>query len=434
VLEKVRKVEVLPPSHFNRKIPDALEKIVMKSLAKDVDERYSYGSELGEDLRKFLYTSGYSFGRKDLAAFMKATFAEDVDKEKTRLQEYADIKPPEGMLAAAEMGFGVGTVPVSTGMALNPSAVTALPTMAPPSVAPAQSQMGLPQIVRSVPPTLAPQVPPPQRSPSLPRLTAAQAAHTAGKEEHEATVLANGLTDDSTNPGQDSTRALNVRDVGEPSDPATDPGRPILPRGGMVPNMGPDMITQGHLPQNANRPGPPVLGAQQPRRATDGQMPLPARMAPPNMVANAGLSNPSLPALETTGDTSPQLAAYSPSSAQLQPVQSSNKTAIAILVAGVLVVAAVLGVAFAFRPGAKGLLLIDVPTGAVGVRVSIDGKDLLEADGTPVSDWPQVRELPAGKHTVMLKAQGFETVTETVTVQEGNEPTTLKNIPKKKGE
>ncbi len=438
VLEKVRKVEVLPPSHFNRKIPDALEKIVMKALAKDVDERYSYGSELGEDLRKFLYTSGYSFGRKDLAAFMKATFAEDVDKERSRLQEYNDIKPPEGMLAAAEMGFGVGHVPSNPQMALNPSAVTAMPTMAPPSVAPAQSQMGLPQIVRQVPPTLAPP-PPPARSPSLPRLTAAQAMHTVGKEEHEQTVLADGLSDDATNPGQDSTKAIDVRNRPE-ADPATDPGRPVLHRGGMVPNMaGGDAMTQ--MGAGMSRPGPPVLMNDglppNARRPTNGNQPLPPRMAAPMMVESSGVSNPSIPALQSSGDTSPQLAVYnpSPSSAALPQVGggSSNKTAFAILGAGVLVVATLIGLAVAFKPGPKGLLIIDVPSGASGtIRVSIDGKDLTEGDGTPIKDWPQVREVPAGKHMVMLKIPGYETLTETVVVTEGNEPSPLKGTPKKK--
>ena len=84
VLEKVRKVEVLPPSHFNRKIPDALERIVMKSLAKDVDDRYQHATELAEDLRSFMYSTGNQFARKDLAAFMKATFAEDYEKEAAR--------------------------------------------------------------------------------------------------------------------------------------------------------------------------------------------------------------------------------------------------------------------------------------------------------------------------------------------------------------
>ena len=37
-LEKVRNVEILPPSTYNRKIPDELERIVLKALAKDVDD------------------------------------------------------------------------------------------------------------------------------------------------------------------------------------------------------------------------------------------------------------------------------------------------------------------------------------------------------------------------------------------------------------
>ena len=57
VLEKVRKAEVLPPSTYNRKIPEALEKIVLKALAKDVDDRYQYASELGDELQRFLITS-----------------------------------------------------------------------------------------------------------------------------------------------------------------------------------------------------------------------------------------------------------------------------------------------------------------------------------------------------------------------------------------
>src|SRR5579863_9226205 len=35
VLERVRKAEVTPPSQFNRRIPEVLEKIVMRALTKD---------------------------------------------------------------------------------------------------------------------------------------------------------------------------------------------------------------------------------------------------------------------------------------------------------------------------------------------------------------------------------------------------------------
>ncbi len=417
VLEKVRKVEVLPPSHFNRKIPDALEKIVMKALAKDVDERYSYASELGEDLRKFLYTSGFSFGRKDLAAFMKATFAEDVEKEKQRLQEYGDVKAPEGLMVAAEVGFGMGQVPAATSMPANSSAVTAAPTMAPPMVAPAVSHQGLPPLTRPPPPVLSttPPItaPPPPLRPGV-RLTAQQAVHTAGKDEHEATLLADGMRDDSTtNPGP---QELNVRNRPAP-----------LPE-----EVGPDPFAS--FPPTAVRPIPPVLATPAPQRrvlAPTTQQP-PSRMAPPMMIEGTGSSNPSLPELPATSQTSPTLGTIgNQTSAQLQPVGGSNKVLFAILGVGAALIITVVALAFAFRPPAHGLLLIDVPSGASNVRVSVNGKDLLE-DGKPVKDFPQLREVDVGKTTVMIKAQGFETLTETVDVKEGNVPTTLKATLKKK--
>src|SRR5215468_4092292 len=41
-LEKVRNVEILPPSTYNKNIPEVLEKIVMKALAAEVEARYPY--------------------------------------------------------------------------------------------------------------------------------------------------------------------------------------------------------------------------------------------------------------------------------------------------------------------------------------------------------------------------------------------------------
>ncbi|HET7041024.1 MAG TPA: protein kinase, partial [Gemmatimonadales bacterium] len=114
VLEKVRKAEVTPPSTYNRRVPEALEKIVLKALARDVDTRYQYANELADDLQRFLITSDSIFSRKDLMQYMKSTFAEEVEREKMRLQEYAEIKPPEGMAAAAEMGFGAAPAPVGS--------------------------------------------------------------------------------------------------------------------------------------------------------------------------------------------------------------------------------------------------------------------------------------------------------------------------------
>jgi hypothetical protein len=222
------------------------------------------------------------------------------------------------------------------------------------------------------------------RSPSVPRLTAQQAVHTVGKEEHEATVLADGAADDQTNPGQDSTRALNVRNRAE-FDPSTDPGVPALGRG-MVPTMvGPDAMTQAEM-ATMNRPGPPVLATQDGRRPTQGQVPMPQRMAPPMMVADAGLSSPDV---RPTGDTSPQLQAYAPNgttNAQLQPVASgsSNKTLFAIVGVGLVLVLSLIGLGVALKPPAKGLLIIELPEAAAGkARVNLNGKPLPASRRSP---------------------------------------------------
>jgi len=106
VLEKVRKAEVLPPSTYNRRIPEPLERIVLRALSKDVNSRYQYASELADDLQRFLITSDNIFSRKDLMQYMKSTFAEEVEREKNRLAEYAEVKAPEGFLEAAEAGPG----------------------------------------------------------------------------------------------------------------------------------------------------------------------------------------------------------------------------------------------------------------------------------------------------------------------------------------
>ncbi|MDD5308119.1 MAG: serine/threonine protein kinase [Deltaproteobacteria bacterium] len=80
-LEKVRNVEITPPSAYNRKIPEDLEKIILKALNKEVEDRYQSAMDLHDDLQSWMYTSGNFFARKDLAAFMCDMFREDIDRE-----------------------------------------------------------------------------------------------------------------------------------------------------------------------------------------------------------------------------------------------------------------------------------------------------------------------------------------------------------------
>jgi serine/threonine protein kinase len=98
-LEKVRNVEILPPTTFNRRIPDELERIVLKALAKDVEDRYQNAIDLHDELQAFVYTSGEFYSRKDLANWMKRTWTKELAAEKAKMEEFKKFSPQQ--MAAA---------------------------------------------------------------------------------------------------------------------------------------------------------------------------------------------------------------------------------------------------------------------------------------------------------------------------------------------
>ena len=93
-LEKVRNVEILPPSTYNRRIPDELERIVLRGLAKDPEERYQNAIDLHDELQAFVYTAGEFYSRKDLAGWMKKTFGREIEEETAKLETYRQLKAP----------------------------------------------------------------------------------------------------------------------------------------------------------------------------------------------------------------------------------------------------------------------------------------------------------------------------------------------------
>ncbi len=109
-LEKVRNVEILPPSTYNRRIPDELERIVLKALAKDPEERYQNAIDLHDELQAFVYTAGEFYSRKDLAGWMKKTFGREIEEETAKLESYRQLKAP----AAAEPPPVVGRTPTGS--------------------------------------------------------------------------------------------------------------------------------------------------------------------------------------------------------------------------------------------------------------------------------------------------------------------------------
>ena len=113
-LEKVRNVDIVPPSSFNKRIPPELEKIVLKTLSKEVEERYQSAMDLHDDLQSYMYTSGGFFSRKDLATFMQEVFREDIEKNAAAAEKFDDsllkssVPPPP---RASKTGSGKAAPP-----------------------------------------------------------------------------------------------------------------------------------------------------------------------------------------------------------------------------------------------------------------------------------------------------------------------------------
>ena len=85
-LEKVRNVEIVPPSSFNVGVPEKLERIVLKALEKNVEDRYQNAIDLHDDLQLFLHSVGQFASRKDLSAWMKRKFPVEAQDESEALE------------------------------------------------------------------------------------------------------------------------------------------------------------------------------------------------------------------------------------------------------------------------------------------------------------------------------------------------------------
>jgi eukaryotic-like serine/threonine-protein kinase len=79
LMERVRKAEVSPPSKFNRRCPPELDAIVLKALARDVQDRYQTAEEFATDLRRIL--NNYRFNPDELRELVRSLFRQDYAKE-----------------------------------------------------------------------------------------------------------------------------------------------------------------------------------------------------------------------------------------------------------------------------------------------------------------------------------------------------------------
>jgi len=164
-IEKVRSVAIPAPTTYNKKIPPELERIVLKALSRDVSQRFQTAMELHDALQSFLYSSGEAFARRDLSAWMRKHFPDDVTGAHVAWSDAADepheapssehtdqaptFEPTESKAVITE----TREAPVE-GKPSKKSTIVGMPAVLPPA------DLAAPRAGRSVPP------PPPRGEPT----------------------------------------------------------------------------------------------------------------------------------------------------------------------------------------------------------------------------------------------------------------------------
>lgn len=415
VMERIRNADIAPPTEVVDGVPAELERIVMRALARDADERYNSASALHADLSAYAQAAGLVAGRDRVADYMRRTFIDDAAMSPASLQEahvMAENKggsdldvfeglarkpqarpvsaapaPPAPMPAPGRGGPPPPRARTLMGMApLPPSAPGSAP--APGGRMPVPSAPGLPPpptrrsgvlpAVSAPPPRSS--VPPPPRAPmpsgsgALPPVSAPPAASASPPaaaqpaavdmdwdDENEKTAVYDKQSSEDV--AQAVMRPLPA--AGTPAPPPTSSAAAaLLAKSG---NVAPPMPRPASLPPGAPVPGPAAAG--------DAVAPAPVAQAEPTMLS--------------------------------EPRKSGSK--MGMLIAAVLalvVVGALAAVGIVFlRPGTGTLKVYVAGPGGSDVKqvkVYVDGNQVCESSPCTVSN------LTPGIHDVKATAEGYQ--------------------------
>jgi serine/threonine protein kinase len=112
LMEKVRKAEVSPPSKFNRRVPETLDRIVLKALARDLPDRYQTAVELADELNQFI--AQYRFQPSEMQEFVRTLFRGDYQKEAEEIDACRQAtldREPEAMIIESSPAAPVPPAP-----------------------------------------------------------------------------------------------------------------------------------------------------------------------------------------------------------------------------------------------------------------------------------------------------------------------------------
>ncbi|MHB1845892.1 MAG: serine/threonine protein kinase [Deltaproteobacteria bacterium] len=330
-LEKVRAADVLPPRQFNAEIPEALEKVMLKALAREPEDRYQWASDMAEDLMRFLVQGDLVYGTKQLAAFMRERFAADVERERERLARFSSVEKTESSGPAAAPGESPPSAPASSGVGIRASAT--IPFEAIPSALDADDD------------------PPPAEATQLfrPEFMAGAAASDTGPLEPVAAAVPRPVD-------------VNARTVirADPSGPRVAPSAPRSESSlRAVATSASEAAVSGALPASRTAPLPSTEGNTVIRaepsnpRAASGSRVLPPAVRPVPQVVPAG------PSASPRRIAPPLLAAAG--------------------AAAVVILASLIAILVKRSPPAPGTLIIS-PHPFDGASISIDGNAIAPAE------------------------------------------------------
>lgn len=413
-LEKVRNVEIMPPSTYNPRIPDELEQIVLKALSKEVEDRYQTAMDLHDDLQSFMYTSGNFFARKDLAQYVKGSFPED----DTTDPDKQEASPKPSAAAKTERpGAPPRPTPAPRGASAPPpppraSAPPIPRASAPPP--PPRSAPPPPPRSKSAPPSAPP--PPPQKQEIKKTLLGMPAARRPEDEASPSAIpqdlaagrVATPVTDDQQRPSLDmdwDDEELATQVYDKPSDiigSVVKEGEPGTPATSGGPGMGGLSGPPGQ-PTPSTPPGTPS-GAP-PTMAQDGPRTGPPPIGQPS-TAPASFEPPPRPISEPRP--------HPPSSAK--PPKDTKRGGGSIVAVAILIVLLVAGgigylVWSAMRPGR-----IDGTVRPSTAQVLLGDQQIEVAHNGRFT----IEDLAPGRYTVTIMADGHYQQSETIDIEAGS--------------
>ena len=79
--------DIVPPSKTKAKPPEFFDAVVLKSLARNPDERYSSALEMADALRRLASENGLVGSRHDLSQWVEETFKEELERRRQAIRE-----------------------------------------------------------------------------------------------------------------------------------------------------------------------------------------------------------------------------------------------------------------------------------------------------------------------------------------------------------